>query len=166
MTDQENAPAADAEAGQTSGQQAMYRVAEVLDHGEGGDGAYVGVRLNDGENRKLVLLVPHEKVATLVARMRAGASFAAIKRSGADPETAGPIPLSLNATSGQVTQRRNGQILFQFDLEDGLKIEVPLRDAALRPLAEAFAKAADAVENAVDGRAGSAGDKSGGTGTA
>ena len=153
MSDQESASGADSTGGTGGGQQAVYMVAEILDHGEGGDGAYVGLRLGDDEGRKLVVLVPHEKVATFVARLRAGATFAATKRSGADPARSGPIPLSLNATSGQVTQRRNGQIMFQFDLEDGLKLEVPLRDAALRPLAEAFAKAAAAVENAVDGGA-------------
>ncbi len=166
MTDQEGPSAADEQPAETGGQQAIYRVAEILDHGEGGDGAYVGVRLADGEGRKLVVLVPYEKVGNLVARLRAGASFASVKRAGEDQAKAAQTPLSLNATSGQVAQRRNGQIMFQFDLEDGLQIEVPLKDEALRPLADAFRKAADAVENALDGGARSPGGETGSSGNA
>lgn len=122
----------------------VLKIATVLDHGEGGDGAYAGVKVADDKGRELVVLVPHEKAGEFAARLRAGAAYAATKRAGETPDAgATDWPLTLPARNVNVGQRPDGRIALRLELVDGMVVDVPLPDAALGPIRDAFARAAD-----------------------
>lgn len=115
------------------------RIAEILDHGEGNEGALVGVKVKDPDGLEIVLLMPHDKVSDFQTRLHAGATYARAKREGKDTKEV--MPATLPVKSMSVGQRTDGRIAFRLDLTSGLVVDVPLSDDILPKLRDAFATA-------------------------
>ncbi|MEM9145887.1 MAG: hypothetical protein AAGC57_06775 [Pseudomonadota bacterium] len=120
------------------------RIAEVMDHGEGNEGALVGVKVKDGEGREIVLLMHHDTVSDFQTRLHAGATYARAKRDG--KETKDVMPATLPVKSMSVGQRTDGRIAFRLDLSSGLIVDVPLNDDILPKLRDAFEAANSAKQ--------------------
>ncbi|MEL6217620.1 MAG: hypothetical protein AAFR79_04015 [Pseudomonadota bacterium] len=126
------------------------RIAEVMDHGEGNEGALVGVKVKDEKGNEIVLLMHHESIVDFQTRLHAGATYARAKREGRDVNEV--MPATLPVKSMSVGQRPDGRIAFRMDLTSGLVVDVPLSDDILPKLRDAFAAADQSKKTATETR--------------
>lgn len=137
-----------------SDQHKLLKVSKVLDHGEASQGAYVGVKMADNQDREFVMLVPHEMVADLQVRLSAGNAYARRTRDNApepDPKEKNTIPMPVKGIS--VGRRADGVFVLRIDLGRDVILESPLPVEALPQLRDGFEKATTLAARAAEASA-------------
>lgn len=115
-------------------------VNELVSHGDGNDGEFAAIMVKDRQDRNCAILIPHEAMGAMMARMTSAAERAAQSRKEAGKDE-GNESYSLPLEGMGIGVRSDGNLALRLKLRGSMNIDVPVPADRIDTLRESLDKA-------------------------